>query len=351
FGNKNDQADLTEYNKIKVYTDDDRRIHIGDIILKDKGELDLLIIVKGKDAENLRKQVDKIKSKKTLKLAFEEWEKIDGEKVLVLKKIDINSDDPRYIYAVKRAIIDFDTETEKANKNSHTNKSSNSSQYSNSETYEITKTNYVDKGIKISYPQITDLSDTNKQKKINDLIKNEGLKVLDYYKNVDEEVSLDINYDIKWKGPNLLSIQYSGIANIKGAAYPNNMFYTTNIDINKGNKLKLTDIININEIFVTKFKEGKYVAWDIELNSANNLIKNDINSYDFVKEFKYADTMGEENTAYSFSYFTKDSLGISVGVPHAIGDHAEFEIEYQDIKDNIKAESETWKDFSNLLSL
>ncbi|MBU0879719.1 hypothetical protein KKC67_01205 [Patescibacteria group bacterium] len=47
FGNKNDQADLTEYNKIKVYTDDDRRIHIGDIILKDKGELDLLIIVKG----------------------------------------------------------------------------------------------------------------------------------------------------------------------------------------------------------------------------------------------------------------------------------------------------------------
>jgi len=222
--------------------------------------------------------------------------------------------------------------TGKTGEKSVSSKSTN--QVSNNGVYDITQSSYVDKGIKIVYPQITGLSDTNKQKKINDLIKKDALKVLDYYKNVGEEVSLDINYDIKLKGTNLLSIQYSGVGNIKGAAYPKNMFYTTNVDMNNVNKVKLADFVNINEDFVKEFKEGKYVAWDTELNSAIELIKEDIKSYNLVNEFKNADSMGEENTSNSFSYFTKDSLGISIGVAHALGDHAEFEIKYQDLKDN-----------------
>lgn len=229
-------------------------------------------------------------------------------------------------------------------------KSFNDSYDSNGKTYKIIKLNYVDNYIKISYPQITGLSDTNKQKKINDLIKTEALKVLNYYNNIGKEISLDIDYDIKWKGSNLLSIQYSGLGNIKGFAYPNNIFYTSNIDINNINKLGLTDVVNIDENFVEKFKKGRYVPWDTGLKSAIDLIKDDIDSYNLVREFKNADSMGEENTSFSFSYFTEDSLGISIGVAHAIGDHAEFEINYKDIKENIKFESEEWRDFLNLFS-
>jgi hypothetical protein len=54
--------------------------------------------------------------------------------------------------------------------------------------------------------------------------------------------------------------------------------------------------------------------------------------------------MGEENSSNSFSYFTNDSLGISIGVIHVLGDHAEFEIKYEDIKDNMKADHGIWKD-------
>lgn len=230
-------------------------------------------------------------------------------------------------------------------KKTNENNSFNSLQDPNSKVYEIIKANYTSKEIKINYPQIINLNDINKQKKINELIKSEALKVLDYYKNVEKESSLDIDYDIKWKGSNLLSIQYSGEGYIKGAAYPNNIFYTNNIDMNNARKLKLIDIFNIDKNFVEKFKEGKYVAWDTELNSAINLIKNDINSYNLINEFKNADSMGEENTSNSFSFFTKDSLGISINVAHAIGDHAEFEIKYKDIKDNINTKNEIWKDF------
>ena len=56
------------------------------------------------------------------------------------------------------------------------------------------------------------------------------------------------------------------------------------------------------------------------------------------------DNIGTEKQSDVFSYFTSDSLGISVSVSHAIGDHAEFEIKYQDLKGNIKTENEIWKD-------
>ena len=74
----------------------------------------------------------------------------------------------------------------KAVKNNVSNKSTN--QISNNEGYDITQSSYTDKGMKIAYPQITGLSDVNKQKKINDLIKKEALKVLDYLGNC--EISL-----------------------------------------------------------------------------------------------------------------------------------------------------------------
>jgi hypothetical protein len=50
-----------------------------------------------------------------------------------------------------------------------------------------------------------------------------------------------------------------------------------------------------------------------------------------------------------FSYFTKDSLGISISFPHVYGDHLEFEFKYQDIVNNIKAENEVWRDFTSLV--
>lgn len=54
--------------------------------------------------------------------------------------------------------------------------------------------------------------------------------------------------------------------------------------------------------------------------------------------------MGVDNTSFLFSYFTNDSLGISIGVIHALGDHAEFEIKYEELKEVIKNENEIWND-------
>lgn len=213
-------------------------------------------------------------------------------------------------------------------------------------TYEITKVDYNDKDVKISYPQISNLNDKDKEKQINEMIKSEALKVLSTYGEDVDNLTLDVDYNIKWKDGNLLSIQYIGSGYVKDAMYPNNILYTTNIDINKATKIKLIDVINIDESFIQKFREGRYTVFDLELNVENES-KNEVNKYsntELIEYFNKADDISIENELNAFSYFTKDSLGISVSVPHAIGDHAEFEIKYQDLKDNIKTENEIWKE-------
>lgn len=42
-----------------------------------------------------------------------------------------------------------------------------------------------------------------------------------------------------------------------------------NIDINKGIKIKLKGIINLDESFIEKFKDGEYATFDFQLNVEN----------------------------------------------------------------------------------
>ena len=170
------------------------------------------------------------------------------------------------------------------------------------------------------------------------------MKVLDIYKQKGDNLSIDIDYKIKWMSKNLLSIQYIGTGFVDGGAYPNNISYTANYTLREGIKIKLTDFINLDENFVDKFQEGQYVKYDPELDvekeSKNELGR--ISKDELIKYLNEADNISIDNEMNVFSYFTEDSLGISVSVPHTIGDHVEIEIKYQDIVNNIKPNYEVW---------
>lgn len=223
------------------------------------------------------------------------------------------------------------TENNKTNKNSAQSKFELVSQGS----YKIVSETYDNnKGTKISYPQISDLNDAEKQKELNEIIKNEALKGNNYYKDVDGEVTIDINYKIVCQEPELLSIIYSGVGNVSGAAHPSNLFYTTNLDITNRKNLRLNDIVNINDDFVNMLINGSFKAVNSEYEAEYKSEINMLTLEDWKKRLLAADPsdkMGSE-----FSYMTKDSLGISIGVMHALGDHTEFEIKYKDIWKYIK---------------
>ena len=235
------------------------------------------------------------------------------------------------------------TENDKINNNNQKN-------YDSPEeiNYKIIDERYIDKEIIIVYPQITNLGDDNKQKSINDVLKTEALTVLGFYEN-SNDVLLEINYNITWQSKNIFSVQYSGIANAKDATYPLRLFYTSNINITSGSKLCLKDFVKIDENFVNSFRNYKVKNPEINQASARafDYIINTYSVEDLIRYFESADS-SYENSAFTFSYFTKHFFGISIEVPHAVGDHMEIELRYEDIKDNIKTETEIWNDFLNL---
>jgi len=239
------------------------------------------------------------------------------------------------------------TENNKTNKNDAKSNFELASQGS----YKIVSETYDNnKGTKINYPQITDLSDAEKQKGLNEIIKNEALKGNNYYKDVDGDVTIDINYKIVCQEPELISIIYSGVGNVSGAAHPSNLFYTTNLDITNIKNLRLNDIVNINDDFVNMLINGSFKAINSKYEAEYKSEINMLTLEDWKKRLLAADPsdkMGNE-----FSYMTKDSLGISIGVIHALGDHAEFEIKYKDILKYIKLKDnphflEFFKDIKN----
>ena len=214
--------------------------------------------------------------------------------------------------------------------------------------YKVIDEKYIDKEIIITYPQIINLSDENKQKTINEILRSEALIVLGLYED-SCDVSLEVNYKITWQSQNIFSLQYFGIAYANGAAYPLNLLYTVNINMDNGFKLLLRDFVKIDKTFVNNFKN--YKVKDPEINHASaNAFDYIINTYsveDLIRYFEGADS-SYNNSAFTFSYFTKDAFGISIEVPHVVGDHMEIELKYEDIKENVRNENEIWKDFLNL---
>ncbi|WP_379157924.1 PdaC/SigV domain-containing protein [Paenibacillus sp. sgz5001063] len=212
---------------------------------------------------------------------------------------------------------------------------------------EFTDSKSTDKlNYKIKYPQLFGMSDVDKQNELNNTLKDEALKVLKYYEEPSGFVDINIDYKIVLETRNILSIQYSGVGDVSNAAHPNNLFYTTNINIKSGERLRLKDIVNIDEDLASKFlNDGFKALWPAQGEALKHFTNEEIK-----QNFTDADSLdyiGTEKQADVFSYFTNDSLGISISVSHAIGDHAEFEIKYQDIKDNAKTENEIWNDLLN----
>ncbi len=195
----------------------------------------------------------------------------------------------------------------------------------------------------INYPQLAGLLDTDRQEQVNKIIKDEAIKVLKYYEDPFGSVEINIDYNITLETPSLLSIQYSGIGSVSNAAHPNKLFYTTNIDVEKGEKIRLADIINIDSIFIQKFLDGKFVAmWNEQGELIDLTTLSSARLQDGFTEADSLDNIGTEKQSDVYSYLTENSLGISISVPYAVGGHAEYEINYQDLKENIKDEKDIW---------
>ncbi|WP_157764035.1 hypothetical protein [Paenibacillus borealis] len=215
-------------------------------------------------------------------------------------------------------------------------------------SYKVESDSYAQNNINIIYPKLVDLPNDKKEEVINDLIRVEALGALESYSlDLDSHNTLEVDYQITYKSDDFLSIQYIGSAFNKGGAYPLNVFYTTNIDVDKEIKVKLTDLLEIDEAFLQELKNGIYKSYDDNLNLREEGVMKDfwsgVKDQDLLNDLKHADEAGGANNSGIFSYLTQDTLGISLAVPHALGDHLEMEIGYEKLSGNSKSGNSPWE--------
>lgn len=226
-----------------------------------------------------------------------------------------------------------------SNNNDTSNIGKKNSESRNEEIYRVNKSIFKEKNVKIYYPQIIGLGDESKEKAINELIEKGALA---YVSNgVDEKLTAEIGCEISLTDNEFLSIKYSGVEYYAGAVHPNNVFYTTNIDVKNNRILKLDDIVVINQNLVDAFISGKYVPYvltddpKLEKEREAAIIEyiNKLDDKDLLERLKKADYKDKMGTIpLTSTYLTKDAIGVSINVPHVMGDHVEYEINYDNIK-------------------
>lgn len=175
-----------------------------------------------------------------------------------------------------------------------------------------------EKGVTIIYPKVR-YKDEEKSNIINSIIKFGALSIINYYKG-DNDFSLYSNYNITRQDSNILSIVFEGYAySNSGTVYVNDIFYTINIDLVNNKLLKLSDFVDINDDFISKLKSG-----EISENKKSNF--EGLSNEDIKEKLEKCDIINEFAECESYSYLTKDSLGVSLRVDHSLGDHIESKI-------------------------
>ncbi len=185
--------------------------------------------------------------------------------------------------------------------------------------------------IKIRYPQFNRSADSAWEAKINELIRREAMKGADYFEGAEGKVHVEVDYKIALQTQEQLSLIFSGLGYVEDAAYPINLFYTLNLDLASGTRLRLTDLVRVDEAFAKYFAEGGFEPVNTELEPHYRDYFSGVSVKEWVQRLLNADP--EDIRDGTFSYLTKDSLGISISLIHAMGDHGEFEARLEAIKD------------------
>ncbi|NLO10774.1 MAG: DUF4163 domain-containing protein [Clostridiales bacterium] len=205
--------------------------------------------------------------------------------------------------------------------------------------YEIRENTFQRNSTHVAYPIIVSEANSEKVDAWNKIILQDIGSILNIYSDytmtpAPEERglylpdTLRITYDIKRNDNRYLSILYIADFYSPYAAYPTQMIYTTNIDKENNRRVKLSDFITDVKSLADEINFWDIVTKDYDIKDYPQLVRDYIKGLGkeiLLMGFESADIIGPDNYLEIYSYLTPDKLGVSISVPHYLGDHAEFE--------------------------
>lgn len=220
--------------------------------------------------------------------------------------------------------------------------------------YLFDEIHYQRDGIDAFYPLFAAGASEEAMKAWNQLIDRDMKRILDIYSfnpfpnsklqpTSPETTILNITYEVKSADKAKFSVLYKAAYSSKYVAHPTELVYSTNIRLTDSERLKLSDVVNLDEAFVRNFRKWKLIAppgQNREVEQAIRDYVSNLKDSELLEGFRTADIIGSGNYLGIFSYLTPGQLGISISLPNYLGDHVEFVQDYEKLEGFLLPETE-----------
>lgn len=189
--------------------------------------------------------------------------------------------------------------------------------------YSIETQIYEDGIVKLTYPQLSDMQNTELQTKLNENIKQTLLQG-----SADEGLTaFEYNYETASMGAGVVSFVFRGYINYEGSPYPINAVKTLNLNLITGESIRLKDYADVATV-VSALETG----WGYEV-ASEGILKDDFSAFmnnGYVTD--YAITlldydMDLKNLTFvpaGFSCIKDNHLMLFIETEHAMGDYVEI---------------------------
>ena len=180
--------------------------------------------------------------------------------------------------------------------------------------------------VKLVYPQLKNMENTELQDTINENMKQMVMQDI----SEDGLSAYELQYETATQGTGILSVIFRGYCNYEGTAHPSNLIRTVNLDLTTGKNLRLKDYADMAQI-----------VSGLETGSGYEILSEGVDSADFSAFLNngyvtdYAMTLLDYDVDWNnlsliptgYSAIRNNHVVLFVEAEHAMGDYVELEFD------------------------
>lgn len=180
--------------------------------------------------------------------------------------------------------------------------------------------------VKVVYPQLIDMENTELQNTINENVKQMVMQ------EISEEglTAYGLGYQVATQGTGILSVIFRGYCNYEGAAHPTNLIRTMNLDLTTGRNLRLKDYADMAQIVSGLETASGYeiISEGVDMADFSAFLNNGyVTDYAMTLLDYDVDWNNQELIPAGYSAIRNNHVVLFVEAEHAMGDYVELEFD------------------------
>lgn len=180
--------------------------------------------------------------------------------------------------------------------------------------------------VKVVFPQLIDMENTELQNTINENVKQMVMQ------EISEEglTAYGLGYQVATQGTGILSVIFRGYCNYEGAAHPTNLIRTMNLDLTTGKNLRLKDYADMARIVSGLETASGYeiISEGVDMADFSAFLNNGyVTDYAMTLLDYDVDWNNQELIPAGYSAIRNNHVVLFVEAEHAMGDYVELEFD------------------------